>query len=60
MYLDYNGIGFEGYSALANGEWEHLKDIFLFLGRDSISNFYGVTEYSAIKIVLNIYLDIEL
>jgi hypothetical protein len=25
MYLDYNDIEFEGYSALANGEWEPLK-----------------------------------
>jgi hypothetical protein len=25
MYLDDKGIEFEGYSALANGEWKHLK-----------------------------------
>jgi hypothetical protein len=25
MYLGFNSIEFEGYSSLANGEWEHLE-----------------------------------
>jgi hypothetical protein len=36
MYLDLNDIEFEGYSALANGEWEHLKSINWSFGRDTV------------------------
>jgi hypothetical protein len=36
MYLYSKGIEFEGYSALANGEWEHLKSFNLYFGRDIV------------------------
>jgi hypothetical protein len=44
MYLDLNDIENEGYSALANGEWEHLK----------LFNYYGgYIKYPISMVLLN-------